>query len=70
MKEGNKNNRASSWLCALCEEALTESTVQVQYLGYTFSITMLACPKCGMAMVTEEIATGKMAEAEQILEDK
>jgi hypothetical protein len=31
---------------------------------------MLKCPKCGTALVTEELAVKKMAEAEMLLEDK
>jgi hypothetical protein len=29
-----------------------------------------ACPKCGLVLITEELAMGKMAEAEKALEDK
>jgi hypothetical protein len=42
----------------------------VTYLGSVFSLDLLKCPGCGAVVVTEEIAAGKMAEAEQILEDK
>jgi transcription elongation factor Elf1 len=59
-----------TWTCAKCGEALVESQVQVHYLGNAFSMKMLRCPRCGASMVTEEMAIGKMAEAEKILEDK
>lgn len=39
-------------------------------MGTTLTIDLLKCPRCGTAMVTEEVATGRMAEAEQVLEDK
>jgi hypothetical protein len=39
-------------------------------MGATLSLDLLKCPRCGTAMVTEEVATGRMAEAEQVLEDK
>jgi len=58
------------WICGKCGEPLVAATVRVRYLGATLSIELLKCPKCGTAMVTEEVATGKMAEAEQALEDK
>ena len=58
------------WICGKCGEDLVEAKTQVRYLGNTFSIEMFKCPKCGMAMVTEEMAVKKMAEAEQLLEDK
>jgi hypothetical protein len=35
-----------------------------------FALDLPACPRCGMILVAEELATGKMAEAEQALEDK
>ncbi|MGD0232282.1 MAG: DVU_1557 family redox protein [Syntrophorhabdales bacterium] len=60
----------SRWICAKCGEPLVEAKVRVHYLGNAFSMEMLNCPKCGMAMVTEEMAVKKMAEAEKILEDK
>ena len=42
----------------------------VEYLGNEFSAVLPTCPKCGMVLVTQEVALGKMAEVEQILEDK
>ena len=58
------------WTCGKCGEPLVSATVRVRYLGATLSLELLKCLKCGTAMVTEEVATGKMAEAEQVLEDK
>lgn len=59
-----------SWLCALCDLPLEMGKAQIHYLGSLFTVELLRCPKCGKAMVHEEMATGKMAEAEQVLEDK
>jgi RNase P subunit RPR2 len=67
MKE---NERQNHWVCAKCEEPLEKSKVQVRYLGNVFTMEMLTCPKCGTALVTEELAIKKMAEAEMLLEDK
>lgn len=44
--------------------------VSVSYLGHRFSTEMPHCPGCGMVLVPEGLARGKMAEVEQILEDK
>jgi len=70
MKKDKKTPPEAHWVCAGCGEPLVESQVQVQYLGNTFSMKMLTCPKCGRSLVTEETAIEKMAEAERILEDK
>jgi hypothetical protein len=44
--------------------------VNVAYLGSKFPVDLLQCPQCGQAFVPEELAMGKMAEVERILEDK
>jgi hypothetical protein len=35
-----------------------------------FPLDLPACPQCSFILIAEELATGKMAEAEQALEDK
>ena len=67
-KEGSPTG--SGWICGKCGETLVAASVKVRYMGSTLSLELLKCPKCGMAMVTEEVAVGRMAEAEQVLEDK
>ncbi len=69
MKEEKLTNRGN-WSCGKCAGPLELCKVQVTYLGSTFSIDLPKCPRCGTILVTEEIAIGKLAEAEQILEDK
>jgi hypothetical protein len=44
--------------------------VEVAYLGNAYPVELLKCPKCGMVLVPEELAVGKMAEVEKTLEDK
>jgi hypothetical protein len=44
--------------------------VTVEYLGHQFTTDLPHCPECGMVLVTEELALGKIAEVEQLLEDK
>ena len=42
----------------------------VEYLGNQFVTDLPTCPKCGQVYISEDLATGKMAEVEQLLEDK
>ncbi len=58
------------WICARCGTALVTRTVNVAYLGSGYPVELLTCPSCGMALIPEELALGKMAEVEKILEDK
>jgi len=58
------------WKCAKCDVPLEMGLATVAYMGNRFEVEMPRCPECGMVLVTEELALGKMAEVEQILEDK
>jgi predicted RNA-binding Zn-ribbon protein involved in translation (DUF1610 family) len=60
----------NQWSCARCGTALVTRTVNVAYLGSGYPVELLTCPSCGMALIPEELALGKMAEVEKILEDK
>lgn len=60
----------SPWQCAKCDRPLELETIVVCYLLYDFPVNMLKCPTCGFVLVGEELALGKMAEVEQLLEDK
>ncbi len=59
----------TNWRCA-CGEELTARTVNVDYLGNTFTVELLACERCGLVLVPEDLALGRMLEVEQLLEDK
>jgi len=61
---------SGSWVCAACGQALAPSPVVVTYLGSVFTISLLSCPDCGQTLVPEHLALGRMAEVEQLLEDK
>jgi hypothetical protein len=39
-------------------------------MGGTYVVELLKCPRCGLVFIPEDLALGKMAEVEQILEDK
>lgn len=65
MAEEEKN-----WICAKCDVPLEPGQVGVGYLGSMFPVELLRCPVCGLVLVPEELALGKMAEVEKLLEDK
>ena len=58
------------WTCADCNEPMQLGKVDVSYLGNSFPVDLLKCPKCGLVLIPEELALGKMAEVEKALEDK
>lgn len=59
-----------TWKCGACGETLVVGTVTVSYLGNQFTAELPRCPRCGLVLISEALALGKMAEVEQILEDK
>jgi hypothetical protein len=70
MTEWASSSDTRRWICNRCELSLEVQTVRLQYARMIFALHLPVCPKCGMILVDEELAIGKMAEAEQILEDK
>lgn len=58
------------WECANCGVPLQLGKVDIAYLGSSFPVELLKCPKCGLVLIPEELALGKMAEVEKALEDK
>lgn len=61
---------SGGWSCNLCHVPLETQTVRLQYMQSIFKIDLPVCPGCSSILVSEELATGKMADAEQLLEDK
>ncbi|MFZ1985199.1 MAG: DVU_1557 family redox protein [Desulfatitalea sp.] len=59
-----------AWLCAVCDQPLALGQVSVSYMNNSFTTDMPRCPQCGLVLVPEGLALGKMAEVEKILEDK
>ena len=57
-------------LCAKCNVDMTPQKTFFQYLGHSFSADLPTCPRCGQVYVPEEIVVGRMAQVEQMLEDK
>jgi len=58
------------WWCGKCRVPLGLGKVNVSYLGSSFPVDLPRCPSCGLVFVPEELALGKMAEVERLLEDK
>lgn len=59
-----------SWRCAKCGTGLVPTNVIFRYMGRSFSHEVPACPNCGRVLITKELAQGKMAEVEALMEDK
>ncbi len=70
MDESTKPVKDSGWICNRCGLPVEVQTVRLQYRRTIFALHLPTCPKCGMILIDEELAVGKMAEAEQIIEDK
>ena len=58
------------WRCCRCQCDLVVGQVAVKYMNNRFTADLPYCPVCKTVLITEAVATGKMAEVEQILEDK
>jgi ribosomal protein S27AE len=61
---------AENWVCGQCNCNLEIKKVTVSYMGSSFPVDLPVCPQCGQVFVSEVLATGKMADVEQTLEDK
>jgi hypothetical protein len=59
-----------TWLCANCNVPLESGKVDVAYLDNAFPVDLLKCPNCGLVLIPEDLALGKMVEVEKQLEDK
>lgn len=58
------------WTCRKCGRALEMKRMLFEYLGNTINHELPACPVCGSVFVPKELAEGKIAETEVLLEDK
>ena len=70
MKSENDWTDELSWRCAACDRPLELGQVTVTYMDNSFTTEMPRCAQCGLVLVPEALALGKMAEVEKILEDK
>jgi RNase P subunit RPR2 len=70
MNSASGTTPAPSFLCAKCKKPLVPGKVIASYLGSEFPIELWKCPECGKILVPKELATGRMLQVEQALEDK
>ena len=61
---------ANGWRCSSCDEELSLRPVNLEYLDSVFNVELPTCPGCGMVLIPENLALGKMHQVEQLLEDK
>jgi NAD-dependent SIR2 family protein deacetylase len=70
MKSNNIRSEDLQWRCAKCDRELVVGPINVAYMGNRFTADLPHCPDCERVLITEHVALGKMAEVEQLLEDK
>lgn len=58
------------WLCRKCRVELEPRNTVFEYLGHTMSHEVLRCPCCGKVLIPGDLAEGRIAELETVLEDK
>jgi YgiT-type zinc finger domain-containing protein len=58
------------WHCFKCKEKMVEQDVDMAYMEVEAAVEGIKCPKCGVAYLTEETVTEKVAKAEELLESK
>ena len=64
------SQKTNDWVCAKCGVTLTSKNTLFSYMGMTFSHESPRCPACGSVFISKDLADGKMAEVEQLMEDK
>ena len=57
-------------VCCKCRIDLQLQKTSLSYMGHNFTVELPRCPKCGLVYVPPELAAGRMAEVEMLLEDK
>lgn len=69
-REQNYAPDGGKWICGRCHVPLEQIKVQAFYLQSAFDVLLPRCPKCGMTMIPQSLADGKMVEVESLVEDK
>ncbi len=65
-----KGSSISAIICSKCLVHLEPMDVTFKYLGKQFHHKVDRCPKCGWVFISEDLAKGRMAEVEKVLEEK
>ena len=60
----------SVWKCAKCDKELVIKRNTFHYMGRSFGHEVPTCPQCGKIFISKELAQGRMAEVEALMEDK
>jgi len=58
------------WKCSKCDEEMILKKTVFSYLGRSFAHEVPVCLKCGKVFISKELAEGRIAEVEEMLEDK
>ena len=56
--------------CSKCGKELVKKQIIFGYMKRTFGHEVPVCPGCGKVYISRELAEGRMAEVETLLEDK
>ena len=64
------NDERASMKCARCGLEPVLRQVSFSYMGRSFGHEVPVCPGCGKVYISRELAEGRMAEVEILLEDK
>lgn len=70
MKNSYTDPEDLRWKCHKCDMFLSVGPATLTYMGNTINAQLPLCPQCGFVLISEELALGKIAEVEQVLEDK
>ena len=65
-----ERNGEKIWRCGKCGQELKITKTVFSYLGHNFAHEVPTCPACGKIFISKELAEGRMAEVEALLEDK
>ena len=57
-------------LCERCGVKMVLARADFKYLGHSFHTEVMRCPQCKAVYIPQELAEGKIADAEMALEDK
>jgi predicted RNA-binding Zn-ribbon protein involved in translation (DUF1610 family) len=57
-------------LCFACGVPLEPRRTAFTYLDHAFTAEVPRCPRCGQVFISEELARGRIKDAEMQLEDK
>lgn len=70
MSPDDKLHEERALICAKCNVPLETGKVNISYLGSMFPVDLMRCPSCKQVFIPEDLALGKMAQVEKLLEDK